>query len=230
MTLSPSTNFVKKTGYSPTLIFEYNAMSTALRAARPQQNTQMEVTEPANVEQIITAKQFRLILTAAKSTEPCSVKFWQHKYNITIEKKHWVLARLCTKEERLRLLQWKILHNIYPTNILLNKMKIKDSNKCNYCDNTDFIEHFFWGCGQIKSFWNYVEAQIDTYTGKQVSLTERDVLFGHQLESVCHTNKLINHILLIAKMCISKFKYGNNHNLETTFNREIHLRQKYLKK
>ena len=34
---------------------------------------------------------------------------------------------------RLGVVQWKIVHNIYPSNILLSKMKVKENDKCSYC-------------------------------------------------------------------------------------------------
>ena len=55
----------------------------------------------------------------------------------------WLLSYKCTQETRLRVLQWKILHNIYPTYMLLSKMKVKENSKCSYCtDTVDVIEHF----------------------------------------------------------------------------------------
>ncbi|XP_076468368.1 uncharacterized protein LOC143299124 [Babylonia areolata] len=40
----------------------------------------------------------------------------------------------CFSETRLKEVQWKILHNIYPTSILLHKMEIMENNKCSICD------------------------------------------------------------------------------------------------
>ena len=41
-----------------------------------------------------------------------------------------------TGDYRLRVEEWKILHNIYPTNILFSKLKVKENNKCSYCTGT----------------------------------------------------------------------------------------------
>ena len=55
----------------------------------------------------------------------------------------WFLSHKCTRNTRLRVFQWKILHDIYPTNILLSKMKVKENDNCSYCtDTVDVIEHF----------------------------------------------------------------------------------------
>ena len=51
----------------------------------------------------------------------------------------------CTKESRLQLLHWIILHDIYPTSILLHKIGICSSNKCLFCGEVDYLELFFPG-------------------------------------------------------------------------------------
>ena len=76
--------------------------------------------------------------------KPCCTGFWQHKIHISIADWHWIVAVKCTKETRLQVLHWEILRNIYPTNILLNRIGIVESKYCNYCKNEiDYIELFF---------------------------------------------------------------------------------------
>ena len=76
---------------------------------------------------------------------------------------------------------------------------------CSYCnDVADYIEHFFFDCPTIKTFWNYTEQYILITFDIQTNLTVVDVLFGikqHNYGKV--KTKRINHIILIAKMCIS---------------------------
>ena len=48
-------------------------------------------------------------------------KLLETKMNAKIED-YFSIAHESTKESRLRLLHFKFIHNIYPTNILLNKM------------------------------------------------------------------------------------------------------------
>ena len=122
-----------------------------------------------------------------------------------------IISIIVTKETRLQVLQWKILHNIYPTNILLCKMKVRDDQMCSYCnDVVDYIEHFFFDCSTIKKFWNYIEQYILITFDIQTHLTVVDVLFGikqHNYRKV--KTKLTNHVILIAKMCISMYKKTN---------------------
>ena len=179
----------QKIGYSSALLFEYNAVRSALYATRARDTTQHPPSQPASVTPDLTAKQFRVLLTEAKATQPCSVHFWQNKYNFEVNKYYWLMPYLCTKEERLRLLQWKIFHNIYPTNILLHKMKIKDCNRCDYCNEIDYVEHFFWRCTKLSTFWHTVKYQIYTVTGKRIELSESDVMFGYQVEKLSVTKE-----------------------------------------
>jgi len=110
-----------------------------------------------------------------------------------------------TKEIRLKELNWKILHNIYPTNIML--LIYRPNNKCCLCPNkTDFIEHFFYECFKVKQFWNYIEYYIQMKVGIRPKLMLKDVLFAYDNPNTKKENKIINHIILIGKMCISIFR------------------------
>ena len=80
-------------------------------------------------KKIRTARDLRQhILVNRKSPEPCAKGFWDSKFSVDLDKNHWSIAFRATKEKRLRVLHFKILHNLYPTNILLCKMKVKENN------------------------------------------------------------------------------------------------------
>ena len=83
-----------------------------------------------------------------------------------------------SKESRLRLLHFKILHNFYPTNIRLSKMKIKTSDKCEYCKTYDFIEHFLFHCKRLQRSWKCVEQYIFLEIERKIIINEIVALFG----------------------------------------------------
>ena len=126
-----------------------------------------------------------------------------------------------TKEVRLRVLQWKIIHNIYPTRILLYKMgKATDSNCC-FCMVRDFIEHFF--CSPL---WELVETKLSELFGSNIRLSLTEKLFGIPLADLDKDERVqINKAILVAKMCISKFKYGDYSDLCNIFEYELSLRK-----
>ena len=75
-------------------------------------------------------------------------------------------------------------------------------------DVVDYIEHFFFDCPKIFFFGNYIEQYIlITFDIQTHQVTVVDVLFGikqHNYGKV--KTKRINHVILIAKMCISMYK------------------------
>ena len=158
-------------------------------------------------------------------------KIWEQKFAVTLNEKHWSLASECTKETRLRMLQWKILHNIYPTNILLNKMGIRNSQLCSTCLCIDYTEHFFFECSRTKPLWTELEKQVEMYTGTRIRIEAKHALLGY-LKNETFSNKTvseINHSILIAKMAISKVKYGNGGHIIEVFNREASSRSLWKK-
>ena len=90
-------------------------------------------------------------------------------------------------------------------------MKVRDGQRCSYCnDVVNYNEHFFFDCPTIKKFWNYIELCILITFDIQTHLTVVDFLFGikqHNCGKV--KTKRINHVILIAKMCISMYKKIN---------------------
>ena len=144
---------------------------------------------------INTAKDFRKALIFMHDSVPCVNGFWRRKFGLEIDEHMWSIPSAVTKETRLRVLQWKILHNIYATNILLCKMKVRDGRMCSYCnDVVDYIEHFFFDCPKIKKCWNYTEQYILVTFDIQTHLTVVDVLFGIKHNYGKVKTKQINHV------------------------------------
>ena len=136
--------------------------------------------------------------------------FWMRK-DLQFNNKYWLIPLNCTKEVRLRVLQWKVLYNIYPTSILLQKIKIRDSSNCPFCGKIDYLEHFFFECIKAKNIWVESEKIINAYLGIRIELSPKEVFFGLEREQgqICTKNiHWVNHVLLVAKMVISKIKYG----------------------
>ena len=172
-----------------------------------------------------STKSVRINLVKKREKIPGSVSFWRRKFIDVDIMPYFKLLYACTKETRLRTLQWKILHNIYPTNILLYKMGKVNSSNCNFCGVRDFIEHFFCDCMQVRGIWRLAEDRIELLTGVQFVLSDIHKLFGVTFNDVPSSlvNK-INHVLLIVKMCISKYKFGSYNDILHLFKYELKLR------
>ena len=80
---------------------------------------------------------------------------WNKQLNITPEqwKKIYTLPYLITKDTYLLWLQYRILHNILPTNSYLVKIQVCESNNITFCkNNKETIDHLFWLCEVIQLF------------------------------------------------------------------------------
>ena len=155
---------------------------------------------------------------------------WERKMGKTLHEKTWSNIFLSTKETKLQEIQWKIVHNIFPTNILLTRIGIKSSEKCELCGVTEYIEHLFIECQRIGSFWEKVERLILSQINKSIKLNNNIILLGIEQDKQFEKLKLkemyqINEILIIGKLSISKSKV-NNLNLDLVFERELRIRSK----
>ena len=141
----------------------------------------------------------------------------------------WSVAPSCTSEVKLIQLQWKILHNIYPTGTLLNKMKIRQTENCQICGERDSLSHFFAECSIAKTIWKEVELVVYNMLGIKIKLNERRVLLGILKGDdigICTTKSLdlINRVILIGKHTISKFKVDNSGNPIILLEKELWIR------
>ena len=102
-------------------------------------------------------------------------------------------------------------------------MKIKNTDMCEFCNTHNFVEHFF----------KEIEQYVMVMTGTKIMINERNALFGIQGTKLYNlkARKIndLNMILLVAKMCIRKVKYGNARSLPTVFEVEMAFRGKLIK-
>ena len=86
--------------------------------------------------------------------EPTSQKFWNNymlQYSVTINwKEQYELIRVSTQDSSLRMLQYKILHNIINTRAKLKLQKIQDNDICNLCKTErQTLPHLLFNCQYI---------------------------------------------------------------------------------
>ena len=79
----------------------------------------------------------------------------EYGFNFQERQKIYSLPFRVTKEVKLSVFQYKIVHNILYTNKILHKMKKKQQPDCSYCRGIDQTPlHLFVECSIAKSFWN----------------------------------------------------------------------------
>ena len=76
-------------------------------------------------------------------------------------KKYHQIPNKVTKDVRLQSFQYKMLHRIIATNDLQNKMKIKDSNLCTFCEQQpETLEHLFAECRYSNELWEEIQRYL----------------------------------------------------------------------
>ena len=179
-------------------------------------------------EKIPSTKQIRQQISFY-CDHPNVTSVWERRFGIIFTKNHWLVAKISSKEERLRLLHWKIVHKIYPTNILLHKMGIRNSHLCEDCKVLDTLDHFFFDCNKIKKVWVACKNYIFSKIGKNLHFESRDIILGYNIEQLQKNEvRFINAVILITKMVISKYRYGEGNDIICMFESDISIREKYL--
>ena len=138
----------------------------------------------------------------------------------------WSIARNNSSETKIIELQWKILHSIYPTGVLLEKMKIRNNDKCDFCGERDTLLHFFATCYVAKAAWGEVDELISKILKKKVVLSEKNKMIGifNGDNFSRKESKIVNRIILISKRTISKFKYDRAGNIKTLLVNQLSFR------
>ena len=223
---------VQKIGYSPNLWLQYRVVHTAVNNYLRNypivtQNIDQSILL-FNDMNFVSARMFRQFISEIGYSEPCAKAFWLRKLNISLDKSFWALGFDVSKESRLRELHFKVLHNIYPTNILLSKLGITNNTQCSYCPGvTDFIEHFFFECPKISRVWNSVESRFFQKYSKHIHINLKEALLGMLEKDGLDKSELsyMNHLILIAKMSVGIFRYNKPIDIQFIFETECNVRK-----
>ena len=144
------------------------------------------------------------------SGTPTSIANWKQKFNLDVDSRNWDIIHQL-KESKLVALGWKLLHNIFPTNSSLYRMKIKESPFCSHCNDNviDSIGHFFFSCAKINLVWKEIKVDILSHVNLNLSLTEQAVLIG--MTDCPNASKAqllrVNWAIAIGRHAISKYKF-----------------------
>ena len=71
-------------------------------------------------------------------------------------KKGHSLSFRMTKETKLNIFQFNLIHNILPHKVLLHKMRIVDSASCSDCGGEESLRHLLVSCPSLRAFWSDV--------------------------------------------------------------------------
>ena len=117
-----------------------------------------------------------------KMLKPPKVERKLFKQNISA-KAVYELPFKVTMENKLRCFQYKVVHNILPTNRNLYNMKLRKSPSCDRCSHpheTLFQPVYEFPSGQF--FWQRVISWWNEKRSENVTLSALDILYGYKPE------------------------------------------------
>ena len=120
----------------------------------------------------------------------------EYGFDIHERQKIYSLPFIVTKEVKLSVFQYKIIHNILYTNCILHKLKKVEDPHCPFCANIDqTVSHLFLSCPIAISFWSDFIIWYQSFSQKNLSLSNNEILYGVlNGSSSCST---LNHLILI---------------------------------
>jgi hypothetical protein len=139
---------------------------------------------------------------------PKSHTYWIEKYNITDVYKFLEIIFTSIRITYIQALQYKIINRVFNCNYWLTKLKILNTDKCRFCDQSETIEHFFYECLETNNFWILLKNWWNRFDLFEISkFTEQDTILGTLYDTIYNTQ--LNCILLIAKSSINGNKANN---------------------
>ena len=125
-------------------------------------------------------------------------KILRHGFTESNVQKVYQLPFIITKEIKIIMFQYKIIHNILPTQMSLYRDGLSDNDICLLC-NTEkqTLNHLLVNCLKTTSFWKLFE---DWWYGKsqeRLSLTQSNILYGF-FGKTTHWQAL-NYSIIIGK-------------------------------
>ena len=79
-----------------------------------------------------------------------------------------------------------MLLNIYPANILLDKMTVSEIDKCTFCPGAiDFLEPLFRECPTVVKFRESIQQKSHSETGLRMELSVQTILFSATKLYIC---------------------------------------------
>ena len=148
-------------------------------------------------------KDIYLDIINRKIKTPASQTKWIERFPF-LEDIDWIniyyLPYKICRDTYTQSIQYKLLHRYTNCNYNLFKWKICDSEKCSFCNFPDTVEHYFYECERVKTFWNKISIWLKSITEISISTTILEILFGILI--VNDYSFLCNYIILKGKVFI----------------------------
>jgi hypothetical protein len=136
-----------------------------------------------------------------KVTEPIAVNKWCTE--LGIDKADWtnIYKTYATLQDtKLKSFQFKIINNILPCNLYLNRIKRSDTDKCPTCNKLDDLNHYLMKCDETATIWRQLTRWWQGLTNQEIVLNIADIIIGltKRTENIIMRDQL-NDIIMTSK-------------------------------
>lgn len=106
---------------------------------------------------------------------------WNSKFQRINWKEVWNINRKFCVTNKIREVSYKIMHLIYPVNLIVKRFKSDVEVKCTFCGKEEeSIEHLFYNCIYSRSFWFDIEHYLSKIIDYYLKLESKDVLLYYE--------------------------------------------------
>ena len=155
-----------------------------------------------------TNKHIRNYFYSKRKITPRGKFVWNSHFSDIQWKTAWLLPYKFAISNKLKEVQYKILHHTYPTNQLISKFVDIDS-RCVFCKHDEeTIIRLFYECVHTLSFWKKFEF-FDIQTKNVIKLEAKDILLYYENQNH-KIQQLVNLMILVAKFHIHKAKFSKS--------------------
>ena len=123
---------------------------------------------------------------------------WEKELNLTIQIHEWTnIYKNITNSIKYRKyseFKFKILHNILPCGKLISKWNKTKSRYCDYCRETENIQHLLYECTRIKNLWLQLSGIL------QIHIKLKYIILG--LQNISTQNEIKNIVVVTVMYAI----------------------------
>jgi hypothetical protein len=113
------------------------------------------------------------------------------------------------RETSLQSFQYKIFHRFFPCNYTLSIWYKDQHCLCNLCNQTDYLEHYFYFCPNVQHLWHAIQKWWKSILEVTIDLNEIYILFGKPNTNDDGMIDVLNMCILYAKWYIFTCKKDN---------------------
>ncbi len=135
-------------------------------------------------------KDYYKILVKMRAEKPIALEKWLEKgYSCEEVNTSFLRAKQLTSNTSLQQFYYFLVHRVIPTRKYLFQQKVQDitSDKCEYCNEIDTIEHAFFECPVVLKLWCKMQKWLRSNSDFVLKLSVNNILFlsdGNNTENI----------------------------------------------